>query len=98
MRVLTTSEYEKAKIEFLHRHNDWTVETSPMNQYGEYHKTYICEDGAVWTELNRPVDADTEVEVEICKVKVKTKVQVKLLETEGWSTDDATSIYCYEKF
>ena len=91
--VMTSAEYEKAKIAFLHKHEDWEVETGPMNQYGEYSKTYRCVDGATWWELNRPVDADAEVE--ICKCKVK--VNVKMLETEGWSTESG-SIYCYEKF
>lgn len=94
MNILTTAEYEKKKIAFLHKHNDWQVETSPMNEYGEYHKTYICTDGAQWTELNRPVYKT--IEAEVCKAKVK--VDVKMFETEGWSTDNAESIFCYEKF
>lgn len=96
--VFTTAEYEAKKIEFLHKHINWEVDTSPMNQYGEYHKNYICEDGAVWTELVRPVDSEAIVDVEICKCKFKTKISVKMLEVEGWSTDDSRSIYCYEKF
>lgn len=94
MNILTTAEYEKKKIAFLHKHSDWQVETSPMDEYSTYHKTYTCTDGAQWTEVNRPVFKTVEVEVNKCKVKV----EVKLFETEGWSTDDAISIYCYEKF
>lgn len=93
MNIVTTKEYETAKINFLHKHNDWKVETSPMDEYGTYYKTYICNDGAVWNECNRPVYR--KAKVEICKTMVE--VEVKLFETEGWSTE-SESIYCYEKF
>lgn len=98
MRTVSTAEYEKAKIAFLHRHDDWTVETSPMDEYCCYHKTYVCTDGAVWNEVNMPVWETAEAEVEVKGVKVKIQKDVKLFCTEGWSTDDACSIYCYEKF
>lgn len=98
MNIISTKEYENRKIAFLHRHDDWKVETSPMDEYGRYHKTYICTDGAVWTEVNEPEYATASAEVEVKGVKVKIEQQVKLFRTEGWSTDDATSIYCYEKF
>jgi len=94
MTVITTKEYMMKKADFLKKHGDWKVDTTDMNQYGEYKKTYICEDGATWWEVNRPVDADATVE--ICKCTVK--VCVKMLETEGWSTDEPASIYCYEKY
>lgn len=94
MQIVTTKEYEKAKIAFLHKHEDWKVTTSPMDESGMYYKDYVCVDGAVWNEVNRPVYRNTEVEVN----KAKVKVHVKLFETEGWSTDNSTSIYCYEQF
>lgn len=94
MNILTTAEYAKEKISFLHRHNDWKVETSPMDEYGTYHKTYTCEDGAVWNEVIRPIWDSIYTEVR----KVKVNIGIKLLETEGWNTDNAQSIYCYEKF
>ena len=97
MNVVTTREYEKKKIDFLHRHDDWKVETSPMNEYGQYHKTYVCTDGAVWYEVNTPVIENVETEVEVKGVKVTLRADVKLLCTEGWSTDNA-SIYCYESY
>lgn len=98
MNIITTSEYEKRKIAFLHKHSDWTVETSPMDEYGRYHKTYACTDGAVWTEINEPVYETAEAEVEVKGVKFTIKQEVKLFRTEGWSTENPTSIYCYEKF
>lgn len=98
MKILTTREYEKAKIDFLHRHDDWRVETSPMDKYSCYHKTYICTDGAVWNEVNTPVWEKAEAEVEVRGIKVKIQQDVKLFYTEGWSTDDARSICCYEEY
>ena len=98
MNIITTSEYEKRKIAFLHKHSDWTVEISPVDEYGRYHKTYACTDGAVWTEINEPVYETAEAEVEVKGVKFTIKQEVKLFRTEAWSTDDATSIYCFEKF
>lgn len=94
MNILTTKEYEDTKIAFLHRHDDWKVETSPMDEYGTYYKTYTCIDGAIWNEVNRPIYDKVKIEVR----KTMVEAEVKLLETEGWNTDDASSIYCYEKF
>lgn len=91
--TVTTREYEKTKAEFLHRHPDWNVFTSPMDEYGCWHKDYICEDGHTWTECMRPVHKKVEIEVAKCKVQV----EIKLLETEGWSTESG-SIFCYEKY
>lgn len=90
---MTYIEYKNA---FIKKHNeaDWTVHTSPMDEYGQYCKNYIFTDGAVLTEINRPV-------VEIVKVEVKgveVEVEVKLMETEAWNTDDAKSVKWYEKW
>lgn len=94
MKIVTAAEYEKMKIDFLHRHNDWTVTTSEMNEYGEYYKTYYCTDDSWWREQMRPVYLEKEITVRGCTVKVT----VKLLETEAYSTEDAQSIYYYEAF
>lgn len=96
--TITTAEYNSRKLAFLRKHEDWTVETSPMNEYGQYHKTYACTDGAIFTEINEPAYETVEVETEVKGVKIRIKQEVKLFRTEGWSTDDATSITCYEKF
>lgn len=94
MNILTAREFEEQKITFLHKHDDWQVETSPMDEYGVYRKTYVCEDGAQWFEVMAPVVKTAEVEV----CKVKTKVEIKMLSIEAWNTDDGRSIYYYEKF
>lgn len=98
MNIISTKEYEVRKIAFLHKHEDWKVETSPMDEYGRYHKTYACTDGAVWTEINEPEYQTVDVETEVRGLTVKIKQEVKLFRTEAWSTEDATSIYCYELF
>ena len=96
--TITTKEYEEKKIAFLHRHNDWKTETSPMDEYGRYHKTYICTDGAVFTEVNEPYYEEAAAEVEVKGVKITIRQTVKLFRTEGWSTDNSISMICYEKF
>lgn len=97
MRV-STQEYESKKQTFLKRHNDWEVITSPMDEYGRYHKSYICSDNAVWTEINEPEYEKVKIDTEVKGVKVTIEQDIKLFRTEGWSTDDPTSIICYEKF
>ena len=93
----TYAEYKKA---FIQKHNkaDWTVDTSAMRQDGTYVKTYIFTDGAVLTEVNRPVWETVEAEVEVKGVKVTLKQDIKLFETEAWNTDNAMSVKFYEKF
>ena len=93
MDIRSTQEYNKAKIEFLQRSDDWKVETSPMDEYGQYVKTYICSNGDVLTEVNRPVYETVDVEVR----GLKMQVQVKLFESEMFS-NRFSSIYTYEKF
>ena len=90
---MTNSEYKKA---FIRKHSkaDWKVETSLMNEYGEYTKTYIFTDGAQLTEVNGPYYEKVEFEVR----GVKFEQTVKLFRTECWNTDDAKSVFWYEKF
>lgn len=95
MKVLHSyKEYFDYKLDFLNKHGDWSVETSPMNEYGEWHKAYICTDEATFYENMRPVYKDAEVVV--CGVTIPVKV--KLLETEMYNSDDAGSVYYYEKY
>ena len=90
---MTYIEYKNA---FIKKHNsaDWTVNTSPMDEYGQYCKNYIFTDGATLTEINRPVYETAEVEVK----GVKVEVTIKLMETEVWNTDDAGSVKFYEEW
>ena len=88
-------EYKKAFIE-KHGKSDWHVDTSPMDEYDSYHKTYIFDDGAQLTQVMRPVFRKALAHVE--EVDIYVDVTVKLLEIECWNTDDATSYKWYEPY
>lgn len=92
MDILTNKEYEQKKIDFLHEADDWTVETSLMNDYG-YVKTYFCNNGNILFEVNRPVYETVDVVVK--GIKVQTKV--KLFESQMYS-NKFSSVFTYEKF
>lgn len=94
MNIVNYQEFMKIKAEFFKKHDDWSVDTSPMDEYGAYSKSYICTDGARWIENMRPVWEKVTVEVK----GVKIPVSVKLFETEAYNTDNADSVFYYEKF
>lgn len=92
--TVTYKEYELDKKNFFEKHHyDYRVETSPMDEYGRYSKTYCFEDGATWYEVMSPEYVTTEVEVK----KVIVKVEVKMFKTEYWSSEKGSRFY-YEKF
>lgn len=93
MIILTNKEYAQKKIDFLNEADDWRVETSPMDEYGTYVKTYICNNGNLLTEVNRPIYETVDVEVK----GVKLQTQVKLFESEMYS-NKWSSVYKYENF
>ena len=93
------NEYVEMKQKFMKKHNnDWKVDTSSMNEYGVYYKTYVFADGAVWYERMSPAYRSKEVETEIEGITVKATIEIKLFETEFWSSDDPNSKKYYEKF
>lgn len=98
MNILSYEEYEDYKIKFVERHGDWKVDTSPMDEYGRYHKTYVCEDGATMIEVNEPEYATAEATVTVKGVEMTIKQEVKLFRSETWSTDNPNSVYHYERF
>lgn len=83
------------KLDFARKHGGAEVFTSAFANE-QYVKTYIAEDGATMIEVVRTVWEKAEAEVEVKGVKVKLEKDVKLIETEIWSTDDATSKKFYE--
>lgn len=87
--------YNNEKLAFIRKHDkkEWHIETSPMDEYGVYYKTYIFEDGAQWCERMSPEYETIETEVHF----VKVKAEVKFLKTEFWSTESGSKYY-YEKF
>lgn len=94
---MTNLDYKRAFIQKHHK-SDWHVNTSDMDEYGRYIKTYLFDDGAQLIEVNRPVNETVDVEVEVKGVKVTTKLTVRLMESECWNTDDSKSVFFYEKW
>ena len=89
------NEYNDDKNNFFKKHDyNFECDTSPMDKYGRYHKEYVFEDGAVWYEAMSPDCIAYEVEVKM----VKICETVKMLRTEFWSSDNASSKYYYERF
>lgn len=88
-------EYNNDKQAFFKNHkNDFQCTTSPMDEYGCYHKEYVFTDNAIWYEVMSPEYVKASVEIKL----VNVDVEVKMLRTEYWNTDNASSKYYYEKF
>lgn len=98
MKRVTCTEYDKLKLEFLRNHPDYSVTTSPIDQYDTYRKVYSTEKGEFWFEVIGPVYEKATAKVDVKGVEVTLTGDVKLLKTEGWSTDDPNSIVTYEKY
>lgn len=90
---MTQHEYISAFIQ-KHSKADWNVETSGMDRNGKYVKWYNFSDGGQIVQVNEPVWETAEAEVR----GVKVQVSVKLFRTEMWNTDDAKSVFWYEKY
>ncbi|MDD6648285.1 MAG: hypothetical protein PUF60_10870 [Firmicutes bacterium] len=92
--IVTAKEYVNDRIRFFEKHDyNYRVDTSPMDEYGRYSKTYNFTDGAQWFEVMSPEYVEHKIEVKL----VKTTVEIKLFKTEYWSTESGSK-YCYEKF
>lgn len=92
MTIVNSKEYYERIRKFVEKHEVIRVETSAFED-GQWHKTYICEN-ATGYEINREVWEETEVEVK----GVKCNVKIHLLETEWFDSDNASSIYMYERY
>ena len=92
---MTYNDYKKSFIE-KHKNADWRVETSPMNEYDTYFKTYVFDDNAMMFEVSRPVYR--EVKAFVKELNEHVSVTVKLLEIECWTTEDSTSVKFYERW
>lgn len=93
---MTALTYKSAWIK-AHNRADWKVETSPIDEYGRYVKTYIFSDGFQLTEVNEPAWEEVEIDYEVRGVKFHETKSVKLFRTEIWTTESASEIF-YEKF
>lgn len=95
MSRVSYREYNNDKNAFFKKHkSDFDVDTSSLDKYGRYSKTYCFADGAVWYEVMSVVYEDYEVEVK----GVKINGTAKLFRTEYFSSDDANSKFVYEKY
>lgn len=92
-----TYKYEKDMFFKKHKY-DFETNTSPMDEYGKYHKTYVFKDGAVWYETMFPEYVKQEIETEIKFIKIKTEIEIKMFVIEFWNTDNSKSKKYYEKF
>lgn len=86
--------YDNEKTNFFKKHdNDFKVDTSSMDEYGRYWKTYTFEDGANWYEAMSPIEETSKIIIHECEVEVK----VKFLRVEFWSSEFGSKYY-YEQF
>ena len=84
------------KREFIRRHSsDWRVETSPINEYGNYVKTYLFADGATLTEVNGSCWRDVVWTSDDGRKETRRE---QYWCTEIWHTDDAASRKWYERY
>lgn len=96
--TVTYKDYDKEQQTFFGKHNnDYSCETSPMDEYGRYLKTYSFEDGAVWYEAMSPCEEIVETKAIVHGVEVTFKNKVKFLRVEYW-TSEFGSKYYYEKW
>lgn len=92
--TVSYAQYAAEKRDFFKSHNcDYKCDTSSMDMYGRYTKTYSFEDGAQWVELMSDEYVEQEVEVKFVKMNMK----FHMFKTEFWSTESGSKYY-YEKF
>lgn len=94
---MTHTEYIQDFIK-KHSKSDWQVITSYLTEDGGYTKTYVFDDGATLTEVNRPVYEKVEVKTTVKGIPVVISDYVKLFESECWNTDNAKSVKFYERW
>lgn len=97
MIIVTEKEYWSEKAGFLKEHPIDKIITSSMDEYGNWHKEYICEDGEAWYESYSHVYEKADVEIEIKKCKIVQSIGVNLFRTEYWNSVDGFSSVMYEK-
>ena len=93
---MTALTYKSAWIK-AHSKADWKVDTSPMDEYGRYVKTYTFSDGFQLIEVNEPSYEKVAIDYEVRGVKFHEEKEVKLFRTEIWTTESSSEIF-YEKF
>lgn len=93
--IVTYKEYMEDKQKFFKKHGyNFSEDTSPMDQFGMYYKTYTFEDGAHWYERMNPEWVKETFTIKLAPVEV----EVKMFRTEYWNTDNSISRFYYERF
>lgn len=98
--VVNSFQYNSQKQAFIKKHNfDFTVQTSTIDHYGVYCKTYNFADGACWMERMSPKYETVKLSgtSRYTENPITQEVEVKFLETEFWSTEQGSQYY-YERF
>ena len=93
--TVSSEQYERFKKAFFSKHkHDFTCDTSSMDSYGTWYKTYSFADGATWWER-----MGSSIEKGTVSVRgIDFPINVKMLRVEFWNTDDAFSKVYYEVF
>ena len=93
--VVSSTEYNRLKRLFFEKHkNDFVCDTSPMDGYGIYYKTYTFSDNASWYERMSPEFVESSVTAK----GITIPVTVKMFKVEFWNSDVGFSKYYYELF
>lgn len=96
--TVTYKEWMNEKDAFFKKHNhDFICDTSSMDEYGRYWKTYVFADGAQWCEAMSPVWEEVWTKATVHGVECSFKNEVKFMRTEFWSTESGSKYY-YEKW
>ena len=95
-KMKSIAEYKKYYFS-KHSKSDWSVHTSVLENES-YRKVYNFADGFQLYEVFRPIYEMVETEVTVKGITIPVKTTVKLAETECWNSEDAVSVYFYEKW
>lgn len=96
--TVTYNEYNDEKRKFFTKHrHDFKCDTSPMDEYGRYWKTYVFKDGAQWCEAMSPVEETIETKTIVHNIELVFKNDVKFMRVEYWTTEFGSKYY-YEKW
>lgn len=88
-------EYIMKKTEFLKWLGEWRCDTSQIDEYGCYRKTYYGAKGC-WHESISPRTEIIDTECEAHGIMVKLTKEVHFIRTEFWNSYDSRSFYMYE--
>lgn len=97
MIIVDEKKYWEMKNAFFKKYPILKIDTSSMDEYGNYHKTYLCEKNQQWYESYTHEETDIEVKTIYRKLEIKGTITAKLFRTEFWNTGDGCSYLMYER-